>query len=193
MAKPVATVLQSNEKVSFSEFWSVLVVRICDARHAITQPRPIPINDPITPATNEYSQPSVVNAPTSGSRRSPNARSIPSSPRRSSASITKMFTSNNTPAATANMPMVKYSWVRPSAAASASSSRSRFTGRATFSVPASTALIASSASSVRGTPDSTPPTLENATWADGGSAAAVDASGTPFTRSARVPGATSTL
>jgi hypothetical protein len=76
----------------------------------MTRPSPIPTMAPVAAETSAYNHPSVAKPATSGPRRIPIARSMPSCDRRSSASMTKMLISSNTPAATANMPIVKYSW-----------------------------------------------------------------------------------
>jgi hypothetical protein len=105
--KPVATVDASNVNVRCSAVTSRPEPRIRSARHAISHPNPMPSNAPSALASIAYSQPSPASTPTRVPRRIPMARSIPSSERRSSASITNTLTRRRIPAATANIPIVK--------------------------------------------------------------------------------------
>ncbi len=115
----------------------------------------------------------MTNTRTRSLRRNPTARSIPSSDFRSSASITKMLTSNRMPASTANDPIARNSWRNESPKVSALSSTSCLTGRrSTPSTPARPASSCSITASLRSALSITPPVAEIKTRSDGGCACA---------------------
>ena len=136
--KPVTTVDHSNVNVRCSA-----VDLAPGAEDLVRAPRDEPTEpDPEQARPARSRAPRTTNlrsasAPINVRRRIPIARSIPSSDRRSSASITNTLTSSRIPAATANMPTVKYSWLSESPAASARSRRSRLTGRGRADTPSS--------------------------------------------------------
>ena len=81
------------------------------------RPTPMPTTIPMRDATTAYSVPSMMKERTSRLRFMPIARSMPSSGFRSSASITKMFTSKRRPAMMAKLPMNRNSEPSPSPSA----------------------------------------------------------------------------
>src|SRR5829696_3025732 len=114
---------------------------------------------------------------TSRPRFMPTARSMPSSDFRSSASITKMFTSSSTPAMTEKLPMNKNSEPRPLPACSAALSTLclGFSTEVPWPVSGPRAAFSLAATaSLRGSPASTPPVLETKVkvrgWAGGAAA-----------------------
>jgi hypothetical protein len=139
------------------------LAKIRAATSTTARPTASPAATPSAAAASAYTAPSITNPRTSRPRRMPTARSIPSSALRSSASITKTFTSSRTPAMTAKLPTNRNSEPRPSPACLASSSTSclglstevpwRARGpSAAVSLPATRSLLA--------LPPSTPPVLE---------------------------------
>ena len=107
-------------------------------------------------------------------RLSPTARAMPSSRRRSSASITKRFTRSSTPASTLNTPTPVNScpiWWPDSVA---SRSRSCLTvSTSTFACPARRRLISATTCSVLPALSNTPPLFDTISTTDGGVAAAM--------------------
>ena len=107
IANPVTTVDQSNVNVRCSAFTSRPELRIWSARQAMSHPNAMPSSAPSALGDHRV-DPSFRGEPGhQRDRRIPTVRSIPSSERRSSTSITNTLTSRRIPAATANIPIVK--------------------------------------------------------------------------------------